>query len=329
MSTLAIECTQTLDCQTTSTREQLRNITAIITPVYCNKSNVTVNSFLSLSINNKTVTLRWQIQCAELEQPPKSNNRKQWPVGSRNVDDDVVDATTVLLVLFCRPFGNRCVIEQSCCLPHAKNTNTNGSVCLRWQRWAAADFRPRKIQTSQTDEQVLAPPKAEHDDNNTNKQRFRSFLCVHTFCHHLLSGYNLFGVCIIGSPPFINTCFVSSNNRTFQQQLLPRIPRSSTMKFSSSAAAALLLLQSYSTTAFSFHPARVTSRRQRTSSLSMVLEKPKPKKLPKIEQLKIDSNHLVHPLIEVSHSAMLSQPTKLKLCLSFLPFFPRKPCTPS
>lgn len=30
----------------------------------------------------------------------------------------------------------------------------------------------------------------------------------------------------------------------------------------------------------------------------MVLEKPKPKKLPKIEQLKIDSNHLVHPLIE-------------------------------
>jgi hypothetical protein len=106
------------------------------------------------------------------------------------------------------------------------------------------------------------------------------------------------------------------------------------MKFSSSAAAALLLLQSYSTTAFSFHPASVTSRRQRTSSLSMVLEKPKPKKLPKIEQLKIDSNHLVHPLIEVSHSAMLSQPTKLKLCLSFLPpqtlytelmksFFPR------
>jgi hypothetical protein len=37
----------------------------------------------------------------------------------------------------------------------------------------------------------------------------------------------------------------------------------------------------------------------RSSALSMVLEKPKEKKLQKIETLKIDSDHLIHPLKEV------------------------------
>jgi hypothetical protein len=46
-----------------------------------------------------------------------------------------------------------------------------------------------------------------------------------------------------------------------------------------------------------FHVAPRSSRR--SSSLSMVLEKPASKKLAKIEVLKIDSNHLVHPLKEV------------------------------
>lgn len=36
-----------------------------------------------------------------------------------------------------------------------------------------------------------------------------------------------------------------------------------------------------------------------TTALHMVLEKPKEKKLPKIELLKIDSDHLIHPLKEV------------------------------
>ena len=38
----------------------------------------------------------------------------------------------------------------------------------------------------------------------------------------------------------------------------------------------------------------------RTTNLSMVLEKPKEKKLSKLEILKVDSDHLVHPLQEVS-----------------------------
>jgi hypothetical protein len=35
------------------------------------------------------------------------------------------------------------------------------------------------------------------------------------------------------------------------------------------------------------------------SSLSMVLEKPKVKKIAKIESLKVESDHLIHPLKEV------------------------------
>ena len=38
-----------------------------------------------------------------------------------------------------------------------------------------------------------------------------------------------------------------------------------------------------------------------TTALNMVLEKPKEKKLPKIEVLKIDSDHLIHPLKEVGY----------------------------
>ena len=48
--------------------------------------------------------------------------------------------------------------------------------------------------------------------------------------------------------------------------------------------------------------ARAAAARSGSSSstqLSMVLEKPPTKKLAKIEQLKIDSDHLIHPLKEV------------------------------
>ena len=45
-------------------------------------------------------------------------------------------------------------------------------------------------------------------------------------------------------------------------------------------------------------PFGITSR-QSSTSLSMVLEKPMEKKLAKIETLKIDSDHLIHPLKEV------------------------------
>ena len=41
------------------------------------------------------------------------------------------------------------------------------------------------------------------------------------------------------------------------------------------------------------------SKARRGNPLSMVLEKPKEKKLAKIESLKVESDHLVHPLQEV------------------------------
>jgi hypothetical protein len=55
--------------------------------------------------------------------------------------------------------------------------------------------------------------------------------------------------------------------------------------------------------AFAFAPRRASGRAgttaASTTSLSMVLEKPVQKKLAKIEELKIASDHLVHPLLEV------------------------------
>jgi hypothetical protein len=55
------------------------------------------------------------------------------------------------------------------------------------------------------------------------------------------------------------------------------------------------------------------SSARRSSSLSMVLEKPKTKKLQKIESLKVKSDHLIHPLIEVGHSV-----ARDRMALSFV-----------
>lgn len=84
----------------------------------------------------------------------------------------------------------------------------------------------------------------------------------------------------------------------YTQQLLVASPFVR-MKFTTSSTAAALLLIGG---AESFRPSALLSAQQRSSrsQLSMVLEKPPPtKKLAKIEQLKIDSDHLVHPLKEV------------------------------
>ena len=66
------------------------------------------------------------------------------------------------------------------------------------------------------------------------------------------------------------------------------------MKFFLVNALAVLTASS----AFNVNPTFPTSARG--SALSMVLEKPKVKTIAKIEQLKVDSDHLVHPLKEVS-----------------------------
>lgn len=51
--------------------------------------------------------------------------------------------------------------------------------------------------------------------------------------------------------------------------------------------------------AFTASPVQSLGGESSSSSLSMVLEKPKVKKLAKIETLKIDSDHLVKPLLVV------------------------------
>lgn len=59
------------------------------------------------------------------------------------------------------------------------------------------------------------------------------------------------------------------------------------------------MLAATSTEAFTATHPRQQPYRSTSSSLHMVLEKPAAKKIPKIEQLKIDSDHLLHPLVEV------------------------------
>jgi hypothetical protein len=70
------------------------------------------------------------------------------------------------------------------------------------------------------------------------------------------------------------------------------------------ALLALLLLPPSTMTVTAFAPFQQLASRQcrGSSSLSMVLEKPIDKKLAKIEQLKISSDHLLHPLKEVRES---------------------------
>jgi len=62
------------------------------------------------------------------------------------------------------------------------------------------------------------------------------------------------------------------------------------------AAAAVLIVAASTAHAFQSPLLATTSR---SSRLAMVLEKPPAKKLAKIEQLKVDSDHLIHPLKEV------------------------------
>lgn len=72
------------------------------------------------------------------------------------------------------------------------------------------------------------------------------------------------------------------------------------MKILMASTVALMLVLSGSTTIMAFSPlASKVSRNNGASSLSMVLEKPKTKKLAKIESLKVESDHLIHPLMEV------------------------------
>jgi hypothetical protein len=80
-----------------------------------------------------------------------------------------------------------------------------------------------------------------------------------------------------------------------------------------SCAVLLLLLAREQGGVDAFAPSTIQRPRQNnnavssSSALHMVLEKPKVKELPKIESLKMESDHLVHPLREVcTSSAWLS-----------------------
>ena len=70
------------------------------------------------------------------------------------------------------------------------------------------------------------------------------------------------------------------------------------MKYSCCAVALAAL--SGSAAAFMGSPL-VASKATSSSSLSMVLEKPKEKKISKLELLKVQSDHLIHPLKEVRY----------------------------
>jgi len=63
-------------------------------------------------------------------------------------------------------------------------------------------------------------------------------------------------------------------------------------------AVASLFLLAGSNHAFTARSVRQQTRGS-TTQVNMVLEKPQEKKIAKIEQLKVDSDYLVHPLYEV------------------------------
>jgi len=72
--------------------------------------------------------------------------------------------------------------------------------------------------------------------------------------------------------------------------------------------AAVFIAASQQRECHAFQPAVPLSAPRSRSSLSMVLEKPKQKKLAKIEELKVASDHLLHPLREVRPSGHSSSP---------------------
>lgn len=66
------------------------------------------------------------------------------------------------------------------------------------------------------------------------------------------------------------------------------------------AVLAVVLAAASAFSAFTPHShRRTTTSTSRTTALSMVLEKPLSKKIAKIEQLKVESDYLIHPLKEV------------------------------
>lgn len=69
------------------------------------------------------------------------------------------------------------------------------------------------------------------------------------------------------------------------------------MKFSCCIVAVAAL--SGPAAAFVGSPSSFALKSRSSSALSMVLEKPKEKKISKLEQLKVNSDHLIHPLKEV------------------------------
>lgn len=71
------------------------------------------------------------------------------------------------------------------------------------------------------------------------------------------------------------------------------------------ASSAVVVGASLLATATGFSPMQ-SRRRSSVSSLSMVLEKPKTKKLPKIEVLKVNSDYLIHPLKEQMQTEEIS-----------------------
>jgi cell division protein FtsL len=82
----------------------------------------------------------------------------------------------------------------------------------------------------------------------------------------------------------------------------------------SSVTTAFMPYQPLTTHTAAVHNHQNTENNHHSSQLYMVLEKPRVKEIAKIEQLKVDSNYLIHPLQEVSLSCCVCMNTRY-LCL--------------
>lgn len=85
------------------------------------------------------------------------------------------------------------------------------------------------------------------------------------------------------------------------------------MKFAASVSVAAAL--SVVTSVAAFTPPSKAGTSTSSSALHMVLEKPAEKKLPKIEVLKMDSDHLIHPLKEVGLVFLLRVGKRCGCCI--------------
>jgi hypothetical protein len=132
----------------------------------------------------------------------------------------------------------------------------------------------------------------------------------------------------------INRC--SSVNLSIMTQLLRMVDVVGIVALHTIAFVVVVVPCSRTTSAFTLQPqpflmkkyTQITHTHRTKSPLCMVLEKPRVKEIAKIEQLKVDSSYLIHPLKEVWSIRFVCNclfcPSLLFLCSLLLFFFAQK-----